>query len=151
MLPTAVFALGFLAPPLARQLPTLRVASPSMSESDDALAPRLRASADLQDKIGARWEALKVTVAEGAEDTLSPVQKVRDSRLAERDTRAWCLDRCLATGFCDTLEDLWAMNTEQVIAFCEQCAGEDECALDYDKAEEYLGHLSFAAWEGSAA
>ena len=53
--------------------------------------------------------------------------------------------------YCDTLEDLWAMNTEQVIAFCEQCAGEDECALDYDKAEEYLGHLSFAAWEGSAA
>ena len=72
----------------------------------------------------------------------------KDMRLAERDTRKWCLDRCLSTGYCDAIEDLWQMTTTQVRKFCESCAEEDECVLDYDKADEYLGHLAKAAAEG---
>lgn len=33
------------------------------------------------------------------------------------------------------------------MAFCQQCAKEDECELVYDKAEEYIDHLAAAAKE----
>ena len=29
-----------------------------------------------------------------------------------------------------------------MLKLCEQCAAEDECALDYDKANEYVDHLA---------
>lgn len=38
-------------------------------------------------------------------------------------------------------------NSTQVMAFCQQCAKEDECELVYDKAEEYIDHLAAAAKE----
>jgi hypothetical protein len=60
------------------------------------------------------------------------MQEVRDRKLAEKDTRRWCLDRCLATGYCDAVEDLLAMTTAQVKQFCTSCASlEDECELQY--------------------
>jgi len=37
------------------------------------------------------------------------------------------------------------------MAFCEHCAEEDECELVYDKADEYMGHLSSAASTASDA
>ena len=60
------------------------------------------------------------------------MQKVRDASLAKTDTRRWCLDRCLATGYCDTIEDLWEMTTKEVVKFCEQCASADECLFEYN-------------------
>ena len=39
----------------------------------------------------------------------------------------------------------------QVLAFCEQCAKEDECELVYEKADEYMGHLSAAMAKAAVA
>ena len=80
-----------------------------------------------------------------ASGELNDMQLAKDTKLAERDTRRWCLDRCLSTGYCDAVEDLWDMTSAQVMKFCESCAAEDECQLDYDKADEYINHLSRAA------
>ena len=84
---------------------------------------------------------------ERASGELNSMQMQKDLRLAERDTRRWCLDRCLSTGYCDVIEDLWSMSTEQVIVFCRSCADADECALDYTLADEYLSNLQRAALE----
>ena len=59
----------------------------------------------------------------------SSMRRMRDEKLAQDDTRAFCLDRCLATGYCDVLEDLLEMTTKQVQRFCDECAGDDECLL----------------------
>jgi len=61
----------------------------------------------------------------------SEFQAARDARLATADTRRFCLDRCLATGHCDALEDLLEMSAAQVQRFCESCGQTDECALEY--------------------
>ena len=58
-------------------------------------------------------------------------QALRDKRLATADTRKFCLDRCLATGYCDALEDLLEMTTMQVKTFCDECGKQDECELSY--------------------
>lgn len=55
----------------------------------------------------------------------------RDEKLAKEDPKEWCADRCLATGYCDILEDIYEMTTAQVQQFCENCKGEDECELAY--------------------
>uniref|UniRef100_A0A7S4JUT6 EF-hand domain-containing protein n=1 Tax=Prymnesium polylepis TaxID=72548 RepID=A0A7S4JUT6_9EUKA len=54
----------------------------------------------------------------------------KDALLAQKDTRRFCLDRCLATGYCDALEDFLQMSTVQVRKFCESCSQDDECQLD---------------------
>lgn len=56
---------------------------------------------------------------------------LRDKRLAEKNPREFCLDRCLATGYCDALEDLMEMTTLEVKKFCDSCSHEDECVLQY--------------------
>lgn len=61
------------------------------------------------------------------------VQFRKDTRLASRDTRRWCLDRCLNTGHCDAVEDILHMSTKEVMDFCTECASLDECGLE-DKA-----------------
>ena len=43
---------------------------------------------------------------------LAAMELARDKRLAERDTRRWCLDRCMATGYCDAVENLWDMSSK---------------------------------------
>ena len=58
-------------------------------------------------------------------------QKNRDVNLAKKDTKKFCLDRCLATGYCDALEDLLEMSTMQVKKFCDKCSSGDECELSY--------------------
>ena len=50
----------------------------------------------------------------------SSMRRMRDEKLAQDDTRAFCLDRCLATGYCDVLEDLLEMTTKQVQRFCDE-------------------------------
>ena len=55
----------------------------------------------------------------------------RDLRLAKENTHRFCLDRCLATGYCDALEDLLEMSSDQVRQFCDSCTRDDECRLDY--------------------
>ena len=84
--------------------------------------------------------------------------RLRDEKLAKENPNAWCADRCLSTGHCDVLEDIYEMTTAQVRAtrspvtrrgaasstshdlftslwqvqkFCEACAGSDECELAY--------------------
>jgi hypothetical protein len=57
--------------------------------------------------------------------------RLRDAKLAQTDTRRFCPDRCLATGYCDALEDLLEMTTTQVQKFCDSCSQGDECVLDY--------------------
>merc|ERR1712093_441574 len=112
---------------------------------------------DLYRDIDAKWtqrveartsglasESADVIVGGSVDGSLNEYQLARDKRLAERDTRRWCLDRCLATGYCDAVEDLWKLSSAQVVKFCEQCAGEDGCTLDYDKADVYIDHLSRA-------
>jgi len=56
---------------------------------------------------------------------------VRDRKLSQENPKKYCADRCLATGFCDALEDFYDMSTAQVQTFCEKCAGTDECELSY--------------------
>ena len=46
------------------------------------------------------------------------------------NVRGWCADRCLATGYCDAVEDLLDLTTEQVKQFCNECST-DECELGY--------------------
>jgi len=58
-------------------------------------------------------------------------RRVRDEKLAQEDTRRFCLDRCLSTGYCDVLEDLLDMTTAQVQKFCDSCSNDDECQLEY--------------------
>jgi len=56
----------------------------------------------------------------------------RDEKLAFDNPKAWCADRCLATGYCDVFEDVYDMTTAQVKKFCEACTGDaDECELAY--------------------
>jgi hypothetical protein len=56
---------------------------------------------------------------------------LRDQKMASEDPKKYCADRCLATGFCEVLEDFYDMTTSQVQNFCEACAGSDECELSY--------------------
>ena len=65
------------------------------------------------------------------EDNTETTSRIRDEKLAKENPKAWCADRCLATGYCEVLEDIYTMTTAQVQAFCENCAGEDECELAY--------------------
>lgn len=66
------------------------------------------------------------------EEPVYPSGKRRqDEALFAKDRHRWCADRCLATGYCDVLEDIYDMTTAQVQEFCEKCAAEDECELAY--------------------
>jgi hypothetical protein len=67
---------------------------------------------------------------QSAAEMADMVQFRKDTRLASRDTRRWCLDRCLNTGHCDAVEDILDMSTKEVMAFCTECASIDECELD---------------------
>lgn len=55
----------------------------------------------------------------------------RDKKLWQEHPQRYCADRCLATGYCEVLEDIYEMTTSQVRQFCENCAGDDECELSY--------------------
>ena len=149
LLPTISAFLHPSASTTARRAVHVRSASPLAHHIDGEHHDEL-----LQKHVQDRWAwmvdnpGLELEL-ERASGELNFMQKRKDQRLAERDTRSWCLDRCLATGYCDYVEDLYQMSTEQVIAFCRSCAEEDECALDYTLADEYLSHLQRAASEPS--
>lgn len=64
------------------------------------------AEISLAAKVDERWKFLRdnpgYDAAEAADNSkANPMQRSKDARLAERDTRRWCLDRCLATGYCE--------------------------------------------------
>uniref|UniRef100_A0A7S0EQH5 Uncharacterized protein n=1 Tax=Phaeocystis antarctica TaxID=33657 RepID=A0A7S0EQH5_9EUKA len=144
--PGGLRALGTRAP--GRRCAVLLQAGPDRKDID--------AEISLAARVDERWKFLRdnpgMDAAEAADNAkANPMQRSKDTRLAERDTRQWCLDRCLATGYCEVIEDLWELSSEQVMAFCEHCAEEDECELVYDKADEYMGHLSSAASTASDA
>ena len=65
----------------------------------------LEAEISLAARVDERWKFLRdnpgMDAAEAADNAkANPMQRSKDTRLAERDTRQWCLDRCLATGYC---------------------------------------------------
>jgi len=106
----------------------------------------------LADHIQTRWEKLighaateRIAEVAGSETVSEKMVAARDSKLAEQDTRKWCVDRCLAMGYCDAVEDILEMTTAQVHKFCEECASLDECELDVDQADTYMNHLYQAA------
>jgi len=51
---------------------------------------------------------------ERAADLADTMQARKDKKLATNDTKRWCADRCLATGYCDAVEDIMQMTTKQV-------------------------------------
>lgn len=112
---------------------------------------------DLLDRIDLQWRGLLESrwlsaeaqglAGVGDSDIMPPMQKARDKALANSDTRAWCVERCLATGHCEVAEDLWELSTEQVVMFCQECASKDGCELSYEKAETYIDTLGQAAAE----
>eukprot|EP00967_Tisochrysis_lutea_P032948 scaffold39048_cov30-Tisochrysis_lutea.AAC.1 len=65
-----------------------------------------------------------------AADMAEMVQERKDMNLAMRDTRRWCVDRCLNTGHCDAVEDILHLSTKEVIQFCTDCAELDGCTID---------------------
>lgn len=149
LVPTASAFLPSPASTTARRAVIARSASPLAHHIDGEHHEEL-----LQKHVEARWAWMVDNPGlelekERASGELNFMQKRKDQRLAERDTRRWCLDRCLATGYCDAVEDLYQMSSEQVLAFCKSCAEEDECTLDYTLADEYLSHLQRAAAEPS--
>lgn len=86
-----------------------------------------------------------------AAEMAEAMQARKDKKLAESDTRRWCVDRCLSTGHCEAVEDILRMTTKQVMAFCQECADEEGCDLDFRKANEYMEDLSEAAWTAENA
>ena len=68
------------------------------------------------------------------------------ARRSHAPTRSGCVHTCA-----QAVEDLWDLSSEQVLAFCEQCAQEDQCELVYEKADEYMGHLAAAAAKAAKA
>ena len=106
MITLSVSLAAFLAPPAV-----VRVAK----ETDRRCAVLLKIGPDskgidaeisLAAKVDERWKFLRdnpgAEAAEAADDSkANPMQRSKDARLAERDTRRWCLDRCLSTGYCE--------------------------------------------------
>ena len=106
MIALSVSLAAFLAPPAG-----VRVAK----ETDRRCAVLLKIGPDskgidaeisLAAKVDERWKFLRdnpgAEAAEAADNSkANPMQRSKDARLAERDTRRWCLDRCLSTGYCD--------------------------------------------------
>lgn len=41
------------------------------------------------------------------QDIMGPRQKKKDKKLARQDPRAYCADRCVATGNCEVYEDMY--------------------------------------------
>jgi hypothetical protein len=107
----------------------------------------------LFDRVNERWHFLLQggaveRIAEAALDTdeaLTPGQRLKDERMVQNDTRKWCQDRCITLGYCDVVEDLYEMDTTDVLKFCQECASLDECELTYEKADEYVDMLADAA------
>ena len=66
----------------------------------------IEAEISLAARVDERWKFLRdnpgMDAAEATDNAkANPMQRSKDTRLAERDTRQWCLDRCLATGYCE--------------------------------------------------
>ena len=106
MIALSVSLAAFLAPPAG-----VRVAK----ETDRRCAVLLKLGPDskgidaeisLAAKVDERWKFLRdnpgAEAAEAADNSkANPMQRSKDAQLAERDTRRWCLDRCLSTGYCE--------------------------------------------------
>jgi len=94
--PGGLRALGTRAP--GRRCAVLLQAGPDRKDID--------AEISLAARVDERWKFLRdnpgMDAAEAADNAkANPMQRSKDTRLAERDTRQWCLDRCLATGYCE--------------------------------------------------
>ena len=106
MIALSVSLAAFLTPPAG-----VRVAK----ETDRRCAVLLKIGPDskgidaeisLAAKVDERWKFLRdnpgAEAAEAADNSkANPMQRSKDARLAERDPRRWCLDRCLSTGYCE--------------------------------------------------
>ena len=71
-------------------------------------------------------------------------QLEKDKRLARKDPSAYCADRCIATGNCDVLEDVFQLSPAEVVAFCHDCVlsdGEEPCDIPPQMLEEGFAKL----------
>jgi hypothetical protein len=65
-------------------------------------------------------------------ETITPRQREKDRRLANRDPAAYCADRCMATGNCDVFEDFFHLSPSEVMVFCTECVlsdSDDPCDI----------------------
>ena len=96
--PSGLRALGTRAPGHHRRCAVLLQAGADSNDIDTEIS--------LAARVDERWKFLRdnpgMDAAEAADNSkANPMQRSKDTRLAERDTRQWCLDRCLATGYCE--------------------------------------------------
>jgi len=49
------------------------------------------------------------------EHVMAPRQKRKDVRLAKDDPRAYCADRCIATGNCEVFEDMCVLCSDEAL------------------------------------
>ena len=92
----------------------------------------------------ANHDGLPENFVELENDMILHRQLERDKRLARKDPSAYCADRCIATGNCDVLEDVFQLSAMEVMAFCHDCVlsdGEEECDIPPDMLEEGFAKL----------
>ncbi|KAL7442289.1 hypothetical protein ACHAXM_009196 [Skeletonema potamos] len=67
----------------------------------------------------------------GVDRSISSPRRRKDEKMMENDPMRYCADRCVSTGNCDVLEDMFNFSPEEVIKFCTECVlSEDETPCD---------------------
>eukprot|EP00553_Chaetoceros_curvisetus_P007791 CAMPEP_0204612990 /NCGR_PEP_ID=MMETSP0717-20131115/1026_1 /ASSEMBLY_ACC=CAM_ASM_000666 /TAXON_ID=230516 /ORGANISM="Chaetoceros curvisetus" /LENGTH=124 /DNA_ID=CAMNT_0051625269 /DNA_START=208 /DNA_END=582 /DNA_ORIENTATION=+ len=69
----------------------------------------------------------------------------RDVRMIERNPQKYCADRCVSTGHCEVLEDMFHLDASEVVKFCTDCVlSEDEepCDIPQEMLDAELPNLS---------
>lgn len=67
----------------------------------------------------------------GVDRSISSPRRRKDEKMMESDPMRYCADRCVSTGNCDVLEDMFDFSPEEVIKFCTECVlSEDETPCD---------------------
>ena len=115
MIAVALATIAFTTPPSGLRALGTRAPGTWAPGHHRRCAVLLQAGADSNDidteislaaRVDERWKFLRdnpgMDAAEAADNSKANLmQRSKDTRLAERDTRQWCLDRCLATGYCE--------------------------------------------------
>jgi hypothetical protein len=110
-----------------------------------------------EDEKRAAWKEKEQTLPEGFtfndateykanSDAGAKIQMRKDKRMYREDPARYCADRCVATGHCQVIEDIFDMDAMEVQKFCLECVlsdGEEPCELP-DKFLEDAGKNS---WE----
>eukprot|EP00558_Chaetoceros_sp_UNC1202_P007175 CAMPEP_0197246624 /NCGR_PEP_ID=MMETSP1429-20130617/18391_1 /TAXON_ID=49237 /ORGANISM="Chaetoceros sp., Strain UNC1202" /LENGTH=170 /DNA_ID=CAMNT_0042707329 /DNA_START=70 /DNA_END=582 /DNA_ORIENTATION=+ len=71
-------------------------------------------------------ELVGIGLGVNLEEEENTIQHRKDIRLVQRNPQKYCADRCVSTGHCDILEDMFEMDPREVIKFCTDCVLSDE-------------------------